>query len=87
MLVKASLCLETAEKPQLPRLYPLGRPRTCDRMPSLVGDRGPVVPVLGWENAQQIVGIMQQHKSRKLNRVVCGTEPWVVKRHKGERWG
>ena len=48
LLVKASLCLEAAERPQWPRLYSLGRPRSCDRMPSLVGDRGPVLRVLGW---------------------------------------
>ena len=46
LLVKASLCLEAAERPQWPRLYSLGRPRSCDRMPSLVGDRGPVLRVL-----------------------------------------
>ena len=44
----ACLCLEAAERPQWPRLYSLGRPRSCDRMPSLVGDRGPVLRVLGW---------------------------------------
>ena len=48
LLVKASSCLEAAERPQWPRLYSLGRPRSCDRMPSLVGDRGPVLRVLGW---------------------------------------
>ena len=42
------LCLEAAERPQWPRLYSLGRPRSCDRMPSLVGDRGPVLQVPGW---------------------------------------
>ena len=26
----------------------LGRPRSCDRKPSLVGDHGPVLRVLGW---------------------------------------
>ena len=46
--MKASLCLEAAERPQWPRLYSLGRPRPCDRMPSLVGDRGPVLRVPGW---------------------------------------
>ena len=46
--MKASLCVEAAERPQWPRLYSLGRPRSCDRMPSLVGDRGPVLRVLGW---------------------------------------
>ena len=43
--MKASLCLEAAERPQWPRLYSLGRPMSCDRNSSLVGDRG---PVLGW---------------------------------------
>ena len=46
--MKASLCLDTAERPQWPRLYSLGRPRSCDRMPSLVDDRGPVLRVLAW---------------------------------------
>ena len=27
------LCLEAAERPQWARLYSLGRPRPCDRMP------------------------------------------------------
>ena len=48
LLVKASLCLEAAERPQWPRLYSLGRPRSCDRMPSLVADCGPALRVLGW---------------------------------------
>ena len=46
--MKASLCVESAERPQWPRLYSLGRPRSCDRMPSLVVDRGPMLRVLGW---------------------------------------
>ena len=45
--MKASLCLEAAERPQWPRLYSLGRPRSCDRMPSLVGERGPELRVPG----------------------------------------
>ena len=48
LLVKASLCLEAAERPQWPRLYSLGRPRSCDRMPSLVGERGLELWVPGW---------------------------------------
>ena len=48
LLVKASLCLQAAERPQWPRLYSSGRPRSCGRMPSLVGDCGPVLRVLGW---------------------------------------
>ena len=46
--MKASLCVEAAERPQWPRLYSLGRPRSCDRMASLVVDRGPMLRVLGW---------------------------------------
>ena len=44
--MKASLCPEAAE--MLQWLYSSGRPRSCDRMPSLVGDRGLVLQVLGW---------------------------------------
>ena len=44
--MKASLCLEAAERPQWPRLYLLSRPRSRGRMPSLVGDRGQVLRVL-----------------------------------------
>ena len=40
--------LETAERPQWPRLYLLSRPRSHGCMPSLVGDRGQVLRVLGW---------------------------------------
>ena len=46
--MKASLCLEAAERPQWPRLYLLSRPRSRGPMPSLVGDRGQVLQVLGW---------------------------------------
>ena len=35
--------VEAAERPQWPRLYSLGRPRSCDRMHSLVVDRGPTL--------------------------------------------
>ena len=37
------VCLEAAERPQWPKLNSLGRPRSCDRIPSLVGDRGLVL--------------------------------------------
>ena len=37
--MKASLCLEAAERPQWPRLYLLSRPRSRDRMPSSGGSR------------------------------------------------
>ena len=46
--MKASLCLEAAERLQWPRLNSMGRPRSCDRIPSLVGNRGLVLRVLGW---------------------------------------
>ena len=52
--MEASLCLEAAERPQWPRVYSLDRPRSCGRMPSLVGDSGQVLGVqagLDW-NAQ-----------------------------------
>ena len=45
---ESKLCVEAAERPQWPRLYSLGRPRSCDRMPSLVVDHGPMPRVLGW---------------------------------------
>ena len=76
LLVKASLCLEAAERPQWPRLYSLGRPRSCDRMPSLVGDRGLVLRVLGWAltrmcNISLVLCCSRQESCRG---VVCGTE-------------
>ena len=43
LLVEASLSLEAAERPQWPRVYLLGRPKSCGRMPSLVGDSGQVL--------------------------------------------
>ena len=46
--MKASLCLEAAQRPQWPRLYLLSRPRFRGSMPSLVGDGGQVLQVLGW---------------------------------------
>ena len=75
--MKASLCLEAAERPQCPRLYSLGRPRSCDRMPSLVGGRGPVLRVLGWaltrmRNISLVLTCRRQASCRGL---VCGTEP------------
>ena len=47
--VEAGLCLEATEEPQWPtRVYLLGRPKSRSRMPSLVGDSGQVLGVLGW---------------------------------------
>ena len=73
LLVKASLCLEAAERPQWPRLYSLGRPRSCDRMPSLVGDRGPVLRVLGWAltRTHNILLVLPYHRQESCRGVVC----------------
>ena len=79
--MKASLRLEAAERPQWPRLYLLGRPRCCDRKPSLVGDRGPVLRVLGWaltrmRNLSLVYYAGVENKAEHAV-VVCvhGTEP------------
>ena len=56
-------------KSQWPRLYLLSRPRSHSRMPSLAGDRGQVLRVLGWaltENMQFIVGATLSYP-RELN--------------------
>ena len=45
--MEASLCLVAAERPQWPRVYLLGRPRSCSCMPSLFGDSDQVLGVLG----------------------------------------
>ena len=69
--------LETAERPQWPRLYSLGRPRSCNRMPSLVGDRGPVLRVLGWAltRMRNISLVLPCRRQESCRGVVCGTEP------------
>ena len=46
--MKANLCLEAAERSQWPRLYSLDVPRSHGRIPSLAGNCGPVLQVLGW---------------------------------------
>ena len=46
----SKLCLVAAERPQWPRVYSLGRPRSRGRMPSLIGDSGQVLGVLGCFN-------------------------------------
>ena len=38
----------SSRKPQWPRVYSLGRPRSHSYMPSLVGYSGQVLGVLGW---------------------------------------
>ena len=45
---ESKLVSEAAERPQWPRLYSSGRPRSCDRMPSLVVDCGPMLGWQGW---------------------------------------
>ena len=45
---ESNLYLEAAEGPQWSRLYLLSRPWSVGHMPSLVGDRGQVLRVLGW---------------------------------------
>ena len=73
---KAKLCLEAVERPQWLRLYSLGRPRSRGRMPSLVGDSGQLLGVLGWaltriHNLQLVLQCCRQDDSTVA---VCGTE-------------
>ena len=44
---ESKLVCRISKRPQWPRLYLLSRPRSC-HMPSLVGDCGQVLQVLGW---------------------------------------
>ena len=74
--MEASLCLEVTEEPQWPRVYSLGRPRSCGHMPSLVGDSGQVLGVLGWAlaricNLQLVLHCRRQDISTVA---VCETE-------------
>ena len=62
--MKASLCLEAAERPQWPRLYSLG-------MPSLVGDRGPVLRVPGWALTRMCNISLVLHCSRQGEGWLC----------------
>ena len=74
LLVKASLCVEAAERLQWPRLYSLGRLRSCDLMPSLVGDHGPVLRVLGWALTRMrkyIVGSYNAAVYKKAEEGLC----------------
>ena len=75
--MKASLCVEAAERPQWPRLYSLGRPRSCDCMPSLVVDRGPMLRVLGWAltRMHDILLLLECSRAERRGAFVCGTEP------------
>ena len=75
--MKASLRPEAAERPRWPRLYSLGTAKSCDRMPSLVGDRGPVLRVLGWAltRMRNISLLVQRVRDGSKGVFVCGTEP------------
>ena len=68
--MKASLRLEAA---QWPRLYLLSRPRSRGRMPSLVGDGGQVLQVLGWALTRMRNLPLVRYSQAKG--AVCGTEP------------
>ena len=81
LLVKA----RAAERPQWPRLYSSGRPRSCDRMPSLVGDRGPVLRILGWALTRMCNISLVLGCSREAEECLCvqqGCELFS----KGQRW-
>ena len=45
---ESKLVSRSSRRPQWPRLYSLDRPRSCDCMPSLVGERGPELQMPGW---------------------------------------
>ena len=84
--MKASLCLEAAERPQGPRLYSSSRPRFCDRMPSLVCDRGPVLRVLGWAltRMRNLSLVYYDAEEKEAEECLC-VEQW--RSHAGARWG
>ena len=72
--MEASLCLVAAEEPQWPRVYSLGRSR--GRMPSLVGDSGQVLAVLGWAltRMHNLPLVLQTFRQDISKVAVCGTE-------------
>ena len=76
LVVEASLCLVAAERPQRRRVYSLGRPRSRGRMPSLVGDSGQVLGVLGWALTRICNLPLVLHCCRQDSSTVaaCGTE-------------
>ena len=76
VLVEASSCLEAAERPQWPRMYSLGRPRSHGRMPSLVGDSDQVLGVLGWAftGIHNLPFVLQCCRNEVSTVAVCGTE-------------
>ena len=69
--MKASLCLEAAARPQWPRLYLLR-----GHMPSLVGDRGQVLRVLGWAltGIHNLLLVLHSGIQGRSTVAVCGTE-------------
>ena len=71
--MKASLHLQAAERPQWPRLYSSGRPRSCNRMPSLVGDSGPMLRVLGWAltRMRNIPLVLRHSIEKKAKECLC----------------
>ena len=74
--MEASLCLEAAERPQWPRVYSLGRPRSHSPMSSLVGDSGQVLGALGWAltRMRNLLLVLQCCKQDISTVAVCGTE-------------
>ena len=75
--MKASLRPGAVERPQWPRQYLLSRPKSRGHMPSLVGDGGQVLQVLGWALTRiRNLSLVQQCDSQGSCTVaVCGTEP------------
>ena len=80
--MKASLRLEAAERPQC-QDYFLSRLRSCGHMPSLVGDGGQVLRVLGWAltRIRNLSLVLQYDGGCVWNRAVSCLA------NKGERWG
>ena len=70
------MCLEVAKRPQWPRVYSLGRPRSCGCMPSLVDDSGQVLGVLGWAltRMHNLPLVLQCCRQDVSTVAVCGTE-------------
>ena len=57
-------------------LYSLGSPRSCGRMPSLVGDSGQVLGVLGWAltRIRNLPLVMHCCRQDISTVAACGTE-------------
>ena len=74
--MEASLCLEAAERPHLPRVYSLDRARSCGHIPSLVGDSGQVLGVEGWALTRMCnLPLVMQCRRQDISTVaVCGKE-------------